>query len=175
MREKPLIINLISGPCGGKSTIASALFAEMKFKHFNVELVTEVAKEFIWDEHHIALSNQLLVSANQHHRQFRLYGKIDYLITDCPLILGLVYYNKSQHFENFLVEEYKSQDNLNIFLKRTESYTEIGRNQNKEEAIILDVKIKELLNKHGITYKEVVADEHAVKDILTTVDYIENG
>ena len=27
MREKPLIVNMLAGPCGGKSTIASALFA----------------------------------------------------------------------------------------------------------------------------------------------------
>lgn len=169
MREKPLIVNMLAGPCGCKSTIASELFAKMKWAKLHVELVSEIAKEYVWENNMVCLSNQFLISGQQHNREHRLIGKTDYVVTDCPLILGLVYYNKSKHFENFLVEEYKSQNNLNILLKRVGSYTSVGRMQTEEEAIILDTKIKELLDKHGIEYVEIDADESASNKMLELI------
>ena len=42
---KTLIINLIGGPCSGKSTIASGLFYNLKKLGYNCELALEFAKD----------------------------------------------------------------------------------------------------------------------------------
>ena len=44
------VINLFGGPGCGKSTTAADLFARMKLRGLSVELVTEYAKDVVWDE-----------------------------------------------------------------------------------------------------------------------------
>jgi len=51
-------INIFGGPGAGKSTTAALLFAEMKSGGFKVELVTEVAKDFVWEDRSTTLSIQ---------------------------------------------------------------------------------------------------------------------
>lgn len=46
---KTTVINLIGSPGTGKSTIAAELFARMKWLGFDVELVSEYAKELVWE------------------------------------------------------------------------------------------------------------------------------
>lgn len=41
-------INFFGGPGSEKSTSAAQLFSRMKKQRMNVELVTEVAKDFLW-------------------------------------------------------------------------------------------------------------------------------
>ena len=45
-----IVINLWGAPSSGKSTGASYLFSELKLKGYNVELVTEFAKDLTWEE-----------------------------------------------------------------------------------------------------------------------------
>ena len=40
-----IVINLIGAPGTGKSTVASELFSKMKWSGYDVELVSEYAKE----------------------------------------------------------------------------------------------------------------------------------
>ena len=48
--KKLTVINFFGGPGCGKSTTAAELFAKMKKANYKVELVHEVAKDFIWEE-----------------------------------------------------------------------------------------------------------------------------
>lgn len=77
-------INLFGGPGTGKSTAAASLFAEMKKKGMDVELVTEVAKDFVWEERQKTLEIQPYITVKQYRNLFRLKGKVDYVITDAP-------------------------------------------------------------------------------------------
>ena len=45
---KTIVINLIGSPGTGKSTLASELFSKMKWQGYDVELVSEYAKELVW-------------------------------------------------------------------------------------------------------------------------------
>jgi adenylylsulfate kinase-like enzyme len=45
--EKLHVINLFGGPGTGKSTLAAALFTDLKMKGINAELVTEFAKDLV--------------------------------------------------------------------------------------------------------------------------------
>ena len=77
-------INIFGGPGAGKSTTAALLFAEMKSGGFKVELVTEVAKDFVWEDRSTTLSIQPYITIKQHRNLVRLKGKVDYVITDAP-------------------------------------------------------------------------------------------
>ena len=48
--EKPLVVNLFAGPGTGKSTAAAQIFQALKWQRFSCELVTEFAKEKVWEE-----------------------------------------------------------------------------------------------------------------------------
>jgi len=169
MESKPLIIGFFGGPGIGKSVLAAETFVELKKQGKSVELVTEVAKEFTWQGRFKCLSNQFVVSANQHNREYSLYGHVDIIVTDGPILLGLAYNKNSLHFENFILEEFKSQNNLNFLLKRKHKYQTFGRKESEIEAIKIDGKIKDLLDKHGIDYHEIVADESAAEKILELI------
>lgn len=69
---------------------------------------------------------------------FRLKDKVQYIITDRPLILSLFYNYKygdnSSDFKNIVLHEVNKFDNINIFLNRTKPYVEKGRNQTEEES-----------------------------------------
>ena len=90
---RTMVINLIGAPGTGKSTIAAELFAKMKWAGYDVELVSEYAKELVWEQRDETFKNELYLFAKQQHRMFRLNGKVKYIITDRPLILS-VFYNK---------------------------------------------------------------------------------
>ncbi len=115
------VINLFAGPGAGKSTTAAGLFYRMKKEGMNVELCTEYAKELVWDNAIDKLQDQLYVFAKQNHKLERLKTKVDYVITDSPLILcnyyGRKYGNSFMHVYSTLIETvWCSYDNLNILL-----------------------------------------------------------
>ena len=155
-------INLFGGPGTGKSTTAAGLFAQMKEMGYKVELTTEFAKDLVYEESFKVLQDQLLVTATQNHKSFRLHGKVDYAIHDSPVLLGAVYSRYigklGVAYEEFLVELFKSYNGINVFLVRdvkAHPYQAYGRNQNLDEAILLDEQLKNLLKKHSLPYIEV--------------------
>lgn len=123
----------------------------MKESGVNVELVTEYAKDLVWAENIEALSNQLHVFAEQYHRMRRLEGKVDYIITDSPLLLSNIYMTESsfEHLEPLVWEAWNSFENINILVKRGGPYVNHGRIHTEEEALGIDEKIKQYLIDHG--------------------------
>jgi ABC-type oligopeptide transport system ATPase subunit len=164
------IINLFAGPGAGKSTTAAGLFHLMKLKKYNVELVTEYAKDLTWDERWSTLSNQLYVFAKQYSRISRLSNKVEYVVTDSPLLLSLIYSSPQLHNHTFtplVLEIWKSFENYNFFIKRTKEYIKNGRSQTEEEAIEIDKKILSLLQDE--TYYHVWGDHSAPETILKEI------
>lgn len=158
----------------GKSTTAADLFAHMKWKNINVELVNEYAKEVTWEERFKILEDQLYIMAKQNHKLWRLKGKVDWVITDSPLAMALVYAQPDylpNYFQQLGHEIFNHYDNVNIFLQREKPYHKIGRNQTEAEARVLDTRIKNLLIDHKYDFIEVAANQDAKSVIF---DYIEN-
>ena len=53
-------------------------------------ICSRICKKFsTWEDRQVALSNQLYIFAKQSHAQVRLLNKVDYAISDSPLILNL--------------------------------------------------------------------------------------
>ena len=86
------VINLISGPGSGKSTLAAELYANMKRRHLDVEIVREVAKEWAYEGKKIGPFEQIAIIGEQIKKESSLFGKVNYIVTDSPTLLGAFYF-----------------------------------------------------------------------------------
>lgn len=157
------VVNLFGGPGTGKSTIAADLFALMKWKNMNVELVTEYAKDLTWENRHDILKDQLYVLSKQNRKLLRLEGQVEWVITDSPIIMGLAYV-PPDYFPNFtsLAEDvWCSYHNINFFLERKKNYHQVGRSQTEDEARSLDGKIENLMDDLLIRRTNIPANDAA--------------
>ena len=161
-----LIINLLGGPGVGKSTTAAAVFAELKKAGLDCELVTEFAKDLVWEERAETFKDELYIFAKQAHRLFRVNGKVDVIITDRPLILTCYYAQKDKELSALCLQRFNSYRNLNFFLNRVVKYNPVGRNESEEEAIEVDKQTKAFLASHNIPFTEIPGDSLASDVII---------
>jgi nicotinamide riboside kinase len=152
------VINFFGGPGTGKSVQAAKLFAELKIQGKKCELITEFAKELVYDESFKVMENQIWIFANQHHRMHRLKDKVDIMITDSPLFNSIVYSGKGEHnktFHDFIMTEFTKFDNLNIFLERETEYQQHGRYQDENGARDVDNEVLKLFKIFNVNYVKV--------------------
>jgi hypothetical protein len=168
---KPIIVNFFAGPGAGKSTLAAHVFAELKWRGVNAELITEYAKSRVWEGATATLDDQFYVLAKQYHRQYVLRNDVDIAITDSPLPLGLVYgKNKnSPAFNLFLMEVFNAFTNINYFVLRVKEYNPKGRMQNENEARDLDREIRNTLRRNNIGFTNVVGERGSVTTIVNSL------
>lgn len=150
-------INLFGGPGVGKSTTAAAIFVEMKRRNMNVELVTEVAKDFVWEGRMKTLDIQPYVTIKQFRNLYRLKGKVDYVISDSPILLGCIYADKyaptlPASYKQLIVDLHRQEldPSVNIMLKRVFEYDHIGRYQSEDEAHQLDRDMQNVLDSNNL-------------------------
>lgn len=169
------VINLVAGPGVGKSTTASGLFYNTKIRGVNAELVDEYAKQLTWDERHNTLEDQLYILAKQNRKLVRINEKVELAITDCPLLLGLVYAksNYFTHFKPLVLELFNSYDNIVYYLERGFEYSEVGRNQTLEEACRIDENLYGMLVENEVPFTMVPARDGYVSFIME--DLIKRG
>ena len=165
-----IVCNLYGGPGTGKSTTAAGVFSELKLSDINAELVTEYAKDKVWEGSHSILEYQIYVFGKQLLRIQRLLGKVDVIVTDSPLLLSVVYGKKeSQEFQDLVISEYNKMNNLDVYLLRGKKYNESGRLQTENQARILDGTIKLLLDMYAPEYRRVVADRAAIQHVSALI------
>jgi len=156
------VINLIGGPGCGKSTLAAEIFAKMKRLNMNVEMVREVAKEWAWEGKKIGPFEQLAILGEQIKKESSLYGKVEYLVTDSPVLLGAFYFehNHKQTFANDMVHQYyKYAKEKGIIFKnyqlcRNKPYNPEGRFESERQAKVLDKKILNFLLDHKYDFSQ---------------------
>ena len=142
------VINLWGGPGVGKSSTAAGLFQLMKLDGCNVELVTEYAKQLVWAEGWKTLKDQLYIVAKQNHRLEILRDNVDYVITDSPLPLSLLYAvpGYPESFAPLVLDMFNRYDNMNFVLRREKPYQSAGRYQDESQAMCLDTQMLTLLD-----------------------------
>jgi hypothetical protein len=141
------VLNLWSGPGAGKSTTAAGLFFLMKSAGMKCELVTEYAKDKTYEEAWGTIADQWYITGKQQRRLRRLLGQVDWVVTDSPLPVGLLYtaapFNQPW-FEGAIWNLFDTFDNVNVFIERTKPYQKYGRSQSEDEARKLDRRLHEL-------------------------------
>jgi hypothetical protein len=176
--KRTKIINLYGGPGTGKSTTAAGLFSYLKQQGVNCEYVQEYAKDKAWEfgnSHKEENKNppkvflaQEYIFAKQHFRIRRCAEDVDIIVTDSPLLLGLVY--MPEDFElpslrNTIREAYSLYESIDIFLIREKAYNPKGRMQTEDEAKELDNVVRTMLNNEHIEHFVVNSDLNAVAEI----------
>ena len=148
---KTLVINFYGAPGSGKSTMASYIFSKLKMQGEDVEIVGEFAKELVWEERNETMKDEIYIFGKQHHRFYRLNGKVDLVVTDRPIKLSKFYNKKygkeSKAFDTLIDECVDEFENYNIFLKKDDiEFKEKGRKQTKEESIAFEKEMIEMFN-----------------------------
>lgn len=175
MENETLVVNLFGGPGTGKSTTAALVFGQLKVDGINSELVHEFAKDLTWEERHKALKFQPYIMGKQSYHIYRLLGKVDVVITDSPILLGMIYKGDgyTEAFGQHLLELYKSWNTLNIFLERNSEihpYVQAGRNQSEDEAAKVDQEIFTLLTENALpTVTIPVGAKYNTADAIVSV------
>lgn len=150
-----LIVNFFGGPSCGKSTYAAGVFCELKKKQINTELVTEYAKDLVWEKRSSALRCQPYVFGKQLHRIEKLIDQTEVIITDSPILLSVIYNSKyPKSFTDSVVEIFNMFNNKNYFIQREkDKFENVGRNENLQQSIKIDNEIKNLLSRNNIEFE----------------------
>lgn len=153
-----IIVNLSGSPGAGKSTGAAYVFSMLKMHSIDAELVTEYAKDKVWEENPTPFKNQAYLFGQQYYKLTKLVGKVDVVVTDSPLILSIIYNtdkNLGESFNKMVLDVFNNHRNVNYFLKRVKPYNPNGRFQSEEESDKLSKSILELHEKNNIPVKIV--------------------
>lgn len=159
---KTTVLNLIGGPGIGKSTLAAKIYSTMKENNISCELVREFVKDWAWEERKVKPLDQLYLLGQQCYRESLLYGKVEYIITDSPIIMN-GFYSEYYLSQSYLTDAaiafmkhscslFSGQDCLNykqIVLERTKPYDTNGRFECEDKAKEIDGAMKTFLFSRG--------------------------
>lgn len=156
---KTLVVNLFAGPGSGKSTLTAGVFFDLKMRGINCEMSLELAKELVYELRYETFKDQIYIFGEQYHRIHRLLGKVEVIITDCPLLLTVIYdQEKRPELRNLVVSEHKKMWTYNVFVKRIKKFNPRGRLHNEIQAMELDRQIIDELDAVEECYEVVNGD-----------------
>ena len=155
-----IVIELYGGPGIGKSTVAAQIFTDLKQQNVSCELVQEYSKDWVWIDRKIKEWDQFYILGKQLQKESILYGRVDYIITDCPLWLISFYeeYNLNKNIctrtvpliESDLANKVSRQ---RFFLNRKpHEYKENERFHSYQQAIEIDNLLKVYLKNNKIDF-----------------------
>jgi thymidylate kinase len=173
--KQTTVINLFAGPGAGKSTTAAGIYHMLKKANASVELVREYVKDWAWQQRKIDPLNQFYISGQQAHKESLLYGKVNWLITDSPIVLS-AYYQQRYSNKNYMAPailafmehavEMKGVTYENYLLVRNKTYVPDGRFETEEQAKDIDKEMEAFLNKCGLSYTRI--DEASLTSVILT-------
>jgi thymidylate kinase len=156
------VINIFGGPGAGKSTVAAQLFSIMKVLKYDVALVKEYAEELVLEDRmNILIEDQLSIFAEQHRRLQRLRGKCQWVVTDSPLLLNIVYNQHEDYFGNsftdLVVETFDKFNNINILLRRNPNayHSPLIRRHDLHQSMKLDQRVDEVVYEYGDNFIKI--------------------
>ena len=167
-----IVVNLFGAPGSEKSTGAAYLFSKFKMAGINAELVTEFAKDMVWENNKKVLRNQEYIFGSQSYRLDRLRDKVDVIVTDCPLFLT-AFYNKSsvlgKEFNKVVLNVFNTYNNMNFFIYQLRDFNKAGRIHTKEQALGMQEPLLKMLDENHIKYDIIMGDSKDYDTITNVV------
>lgn len=172
--KQPLVLNLYSAPGAGKSTGAAYIFSKLKLKGYNVELVTEFAKDKVYEGSKAVFENQAYIFGKQFFRMSRVKD-VDVIITDCPLMLSAFYaeknnFNYAEELKALVKKVSSEQRALNVFVQRDKPYNPNGRFQSEEESDELCSEITDFLDANNVRYTTCKGNEAGYDELVSIIE-----
>ncbi len=149
------VINLFGGPGSGKSTVALGVTYHLKAQERNVELVREYVKKWAWEGILPNKLDQLYITGKQSKAEHMVYGKVDVVVTDCPLLMGVFYDRKYNNLNTVsgavdqFLDTTSDVKRINFFVQRAKKYIKEGRFCSEESAIETDAELMNFLRERG--------------------------
>lgn len=152
-------ISFFGGPGSGKSTLAARVFAEMKMRGTDVELVTEYVKQMAYEGRKPQGYDELFIFAKQIHREELALRHVPVIVTDCPPLMCVTYARALgfpcwQSLMGVADEWDATHKSLNFFIERTVPYKPDGRFQTEEKANEVADDIRGMIHSQ-IDYKTI--------------------
>lgn len=174
------IVNVLAGPGCGKSTIAAKLFAALKCEHRSVELCSEYVKSWVWEERRPVDFDQFYFFGKQARREHSLFGKVDFIVTDAPVLLTSYYAQvfgtpeQAVLFRSMILTylgmcREHGHIQKNYFLTRTHPYDTTGRFQSEDQAKQIDEELRRYLKELGLPVLDVPASDEGVAQIIASL------
>lgn len=147
-----VVINIFGSPCSGKSTTAAGVFYLMKRMGYNVEMSLEYVKDSVYDGNKYPFTDQVYVFAQMLKKLRQYDGKVDYVVTDAPLLMNHIYgKDETCEFHRLVDAEWRRYKNISFLLRRGNIfYIADGRVHNDQEADKIQNEIESMLDDKGV-------------------------
>lgn len=162
------IVNFWGGPGSGKSIAAAQAYIDLSKLGYEVELIREYIKDWVWEDRKRFPLDQTYIMGKQMRREQVCLGKLDFIVTDSPVWLSAFYdeyyFNHGDVIKNVVKEYYREvrvagHDLVNFFMKREGPYKAKGRYETEEDAIKIDRALGQFCWDNGIIVSSLARDE----------------
>lgn len=162
------LINLFGSSSAGKSSLMADLFYALKLEGKTVEMCPEIIKQWAWDGIKPNKYDQYFLMGQEIKQQSRLLGKVDYIISDSPVMQNS-FYNDYLNFKDNLYQPTKDYLELmegdghiiqNFFLYRNKPFETQGRYQTAEESDRIAECLVNYLTEHNVKFHVVTGKDH---------------
>ena len=151
-------ILLYGAPSSGKSSLGALVFGLLKLKNYNTELIREYAKELVWagcDMKNATSEEELDIFVNQTKRERLVRGKVEYMVSDSPLLLN-AFYSHNEYAKQVALNSLSQNDYHFWLTKDISRHEDAGRSHDQDEAKEVDLQMRKFLTEEcGLTLIEV--------------------
>ena len=152
------VINFFGAPGSGKTTTALGLSYFAKLEGFSVEYVSEVARELAYHGN-LKEARQYDIMMAQYNKVSCLIDKVDFIITDSPVLLSYVY-THDVTIQRMAIDRHNQFDNINFLLSRTHRYyNDTGRIHNEQQSDFIADRINDCLRNEKIPSIPIQSEE----------------
>lgn len=176
--RKTVFINLYGPPSAGKSGVAAEVYALLRKRKVSAELVREYAKYLKYAGREAQLRNeQLYLLAKQNHSQEVVNGKVDFAVTDSPLLLCSFYatYNGMDYapsFHRFVLDLSARYHAVNFFLHPGPGtpFEVENRIHTERQAVEIEQKMLQFLRELQIPFAALTVGPDAGRRIVAHLE-----
>lgn len=163
-----ILINLFGSSSAGKSSLMADLFNSLKSAGQTVEMCPEIIKQWAWDGIYPNKYDQYYLMGQEIKQQSRLLGKVDYVISDSPVLQNAFYnyyingsdnlYTPTVDYLEMLIED--GHGILNCMLYRNKPYEQKGRYQTEEESDKIAQELTNYLDLRDVLFYIIDGKDH---------------